>query len=134
MPDSVFDTTVIAFSNDDLANRTPGNQLDTRLSAIEDVVHGRRRIRYNGKLLGEYVPHLRVRRNDVIDLFVGILDSTQAVRVSRNSLSRQLYAKALQCGWPSHDQHLLAAAVDGDRPILFVTEQLHGACSAAVRR
>jgi hypothetical protein len=132
MADSVFDTTVIAAANAVLADRVPGNRLDRCVAAIEDVAHGLRRLRYNRKLYEEYRPHLRERRNDIVEVFVALLDSPNAVVVPRSTLPRPIYARALQCGWPSHDQHLLAAAIDGEDPILFVTERRHWVCCAAV--
>lgn len=52
----------------------------------------------------------------------------------RNSLSRQDYSRALKIGWPTHDQHLLAAGLEGSRTTIFVTEDAHARCSAALRR
>lgn len=131
MADSVLDATVVAFANGDIAARRPGNVFDRRLAAIEQVAHGRRRLRYNQKLLGEYQQVIQERRNDVIDLFFSVL-ADRSFRVRANTLSRQDHAKAKKCRWPSHDQHLLAAAVGGDRPTIFVTESRHAACAAKI--
>jgi hypothetical protein len=136
MPDSVFDATAVKFANGDIGGRQPGNVFDRRLAAIEEIVSGARRLRYNPKLLREYTQLVREHRNDVIEALFSILDDAQqSVRVNRNQLSRQDYAKARDaCRWPSHDQHLLAAAVGGDNPTVFVTEQRHAQCAAAIHR
>lgn len=133
MPDCVFDTTVVAFANGDIAARKPGNTFDRRLSAIERSARANCRIRYNRKLLAEYEAHVRDRRNDVIELFFAAL-TERGILVARNNLSRQDYATATsRCRWPTHDQHLLAAAVRGDNPTIFVTEQQLADCRAKVR-
>ncbi len=133
MPDCVLDASVVALSNGDLAGRRPGNVFDRRLNVIEQVVAGARRLRYNQKLLGEYRRLIRDYRNDVIELLFFVLDSDRAVLVSRSTLSRQNYDRAtLQCRWPSHDQHLLAAALDGADPSIFVTEVRLADCARRV--
>lgn len=135
MPDRVVDATVVAFSNGNIAGRRRGNILDRRLAVLEQIVNGTHRLRYNPKLLHEYQQLVREYRNDVIDTLFNLLDDTRhAVLVRRNSLSRQNYAKATgPCGWPSHDQHLLAAALDGVDPAIVVTEQRLNRCAQAVR-
>lgn len=135
MPDCVLDATVVAFANGDLAARRRGNVFDRRLLVIEEVVRGHRRLRYNTRLLGEYSRLIQEYRNDVVHLLFQVLDSERSVRVPRSSLSRQNYDTATtRCGWPSHDQHLLAAAVDGLDPSIFVTEKVLADCAAPVRR
>jgi hypothetical protein len=131
MADSVIDTSVVSMANGQIAGRRRGNVLDRRLSAIEDVAYGRRRLRYNPKLLVEYQRIVRAYRNDVIELFFIAL-TERAVFVRRNTLSRQDNAKARKCKWPGHDQHLLAAAVGGIQPTIFVTESHLHACAASV--
>lgn len=134
MPDCVVDATVVAFANGDIAGRQPGNVFDRRLLVIEQVVRGARRLRYNPKLLHEYQQLVKRYRNDVIDALFALLDDAQrSVRVSRNNLSRQNHATATRtCRWPSHDQHLLEAALGGDDPTIFVTEQRHARCAPAI--
>ena len=135
MPDCVLDTTVVALANGDLAARQPGNAFDRRLRAIEQVVTGVRRLRYNTKILGEYQRLVRQYRNDVIEMLFLILDSDRSVLVRRSTLSRQEYAAAVkQCGWPSHDQHLLAAALGGVDPAIVVTELHLGQCASKIFR
>jgi hypothetical protein len=125
----VIDATVIGFSNRDLDVSQPGSALDRRINVIKQVTAGKLHLRYNPKLLKEYVQHARNPRNDVIELFFQILDSDRAEFVKSNTLRRQIYALAIgKCRWPHHDQHLLAAAVDGKEPSLFVTEQRHARC------
>lgn len=131
MADSVLDATVVAFANGNITARSDGNAFDRRLAAIEQVAYGHRRLRYNQKLLGEYQQVVQEYRNDVIDLFFSVL-ADRSFRVRANTLSRQDYAEARRCRWPSHDQHLLAAAVGGDRPAIFVTESRHAECAAKV--
>ena len=134
MHDCVVDATVIHMANGDISGRRPGNVLDKRLTALHQISSGARRLRYNPKLLGEYQRVARERRNDIIELFFTAL-AERAILVTRNKLPRHIYATAIQmCGWPSHDQHLLAAAVGGVRPSILVTEQGHLNCAACIRR
>lgn len=135
MTDCVIDATIIGLSNDELANRVQGNSLDHKLQIVEQVTSGIRRVRYNSKLLNEYERLVGQYQNDVIHLFFIILDSPRAFRVGRNSLSRQHHASAVNdCGWPSHDQHLIAAALDGIDPSIFVTEFHHAICASRIWR
>jgi len=135
MNDCVIDATIVCLSNQALANRAPGSPLDQRLRVIELVISAIRRVRFNARLLSEYERVARKHQNDLIQLFFAILDSPKAVRVSRNSLSRQVYAAAVgDCGWPSHDQHLIAAALDGVNPCICVTESHHAVCSELIWR
>lgn len=132
MPDCVVDATVVAMANGDIAGRRTGNVLDRRLTVLEEVVRGVRRLRYNTKLLGEYRPFIKAYRNDVIELFVRVL-ADRAVLVPRNTLTRRDHGRATaECGWPSHDQHLLAAAIGGDDPTIFVTEARLAGCAGAI--
>jgi hypothetical protein len=133
MPDYVLDASVVAFANGNLAARRRGNVFDRRLRVIEQVVAGNRRLRYNQKLLGEYQRLIRVFRNDAIELLFGVLDSQHSVLVARNSLSRQHHDTATKrCRWPSHDQHLLAAALGGVEPSIFVTEAHLANCAPRI--
>lgn len=134
MADCVVDASIVHFANTDLAARRPGNVADRRLQVLEQVAGGLRRVRYNQKLLGEYQQLVQERRNDVIEVFFLVLDSSRAVRVSRSTLSRQDYATARCCRWPAHDQHLLAAAIGGDDPSIVVTEGKLARCGAKVLR
>jgi len=131
MADSVIDATVVAFANGNIAARKQGNAFDRRLEAIEQVVNGQRRLRYNSKLLREYQNLIQEHRNDVIDLFFIVL-ADRAVLVRGNTLSRQHYGRARTCRWPAHDQHLLAAALGGDEPTIFVTEARLAQCAAQI--
>ena len=134
MPDCVLDATVVAMANGNIAGRRPGNAFDRRLRVVEQVVRGTLRLRYNSKLLGEYLPLVQEFRNDVIEVFFTLLVD-RGVLVKRNTLSRQGHAIAVKrCRWPSHDQHLLAAALGGMEPALFVTEMLHDTCGACIYR
>jgi|HubBroStandDraft_6_1064221.scaffolds.fasta_scaffold00040_2 hypothetical protein len=132
MPDCVIDATVIAMANGDIAGRRTGNALDRRLTVIEQVGRGARRLRYNSKLQREYGRIVQQYRNDAVELFFIVL-ADRSVFVARSTLSRQHHATATQkCKWPSHDQHLLAAALDGVDPTIFVTEPFHVQCAASV--
>ena len=134
MNDTVFDTTVVAYSNSDLRARKKGNSLDRRIRLIERFVRGGFRLRYNTRLLGEYEEHIREYRNDVIELFFSMLDSNMAIRVPRNNLSRQEHQHAIEQRWPSHDQHLIAAALGGTRPVIYVTESQLANCAKRIKR
>jgi len=136
MPDCVVDATVVHLANGDIAGRRPGNVLDRRLAVIERVGRGISRLRYNPKLLGEYrqlVEGPDAYRNDAIELFFTAL-TERAFFVPRNTLSRQDYATAKECGWPGHDKHLLAAAIGGDDSTVFVTERRLAQCADHVLR
>ena len=134
MGECVFDTSFIFLANGQLAGERPGNLLNKRLSAIRRVVDRRARPRYNQKLLTEYQDKIRVYRNDVIELFVAILDTEAAINVKTNRLKRADLDKAQKCGWPLHDQHVLAAAIGGNKVVIHVTENALGACSSKVKR
>jgi hypothetical protein len=134
MSDAVFDATVVTLANSELTARRPGNALDRRLRLLESALHGRLRVRYNGRLLYEYTQHVRERRNDVVDLFFTVLDSPTAVRVARSTLSRQHHGLATGQRWPDHDQHLLAAALGGERPQIYVTESRLANCACGIHR
>jgi hypothetical protein len=134
MTDCVIDATVIYKANGAISGRRPGNKMDWRLAVIEEVGSGARRLRYNRKLLHEYEQVVQERRNDVIDLFFAQLTET-AVLVNRNRLSASCYQKAVvRCGWPKHDQHLLAAAIGGVTPSIVVTENGHITCAKCIHR
>ena len=134
MPECVFDTSFIAYANSPLVGEWEGNLLNRRLVAIRSVTTGQSRVRYNQKLLTEYIAHAREHRNDVVDQFFELLDSAQAIRVPRNRLCRTDNAKAENCGWPSHDQHVLAAAIGGIDVMIHVTEGALGKCSKKIKR
>jgi hypothetical protein len=133
MSDCVLDASIVAYANGDLKGRRPGNLFHRRLRVIEQVCEGDLRLRYHSKLLREYQQLIRAHRNDVIEVFFAVLDSERTVLVPRNVLSRQDHACATRkCRWPSHDQHLLAAALDGDDPRLFVTEEQLAVCAPKI--
>jgi hypothetical protein len=131
--DTVYDTEVIAKANGDLEGRRRGNKMDVRLSRIEEFLSGSRRAFYNQKLLGEYSMHVKECRNDVIAAFVQRL-ADHGVRVKRSKLSSGEFAAALSFKWPAHDQHLLAAALEGERATVFVVEDKLAACARGARR
>lgn len=134
MPDCVVDATVVYMANGDLAGRQPGNILDRRLTVIQQIGSGARRLRYNQKLLAEYRQVVPEPRNDIIEVFFTAL-SERGVLVGRNKLLRHDYLKAIQtCRWPSHDQHLLAAAIGGINPSIVVTERNHVNRADCIRR
>lgn len=134
MSDAVFDTTVVAFANSTITSHKAGTSCARRFNLLAGAVAGNVRIRYNAKLLTEYTDKVRLRRNDVIELFFALLDSRAAIRVSRNNLSRQHHHRAVSVRWPIHDQHLLAAAIDGDRSYIYVTEKQLAARGADIHR
>ncbi len=129
----MYDATVIVLANGDLAGRKAGNALDRRLTAIEECAVGRRVALYNDKLRGEYEKHIVKCRNDVVEVFMaGLTEYGQYVK--RNKLTRAAYVKAREVRWPSHDQHVLAAAIAGVAADVFVTEKKHADCAASIRR
>ena len=123
----------MSYANGDLRGRRPGNALDRRLGVLEKIHDGALRVRFNQKLFLEYETIIKTKRNDNIEAFFAIIDSEHAVRVSRNSLSKKLHDLATtKCKWPSHDQHLLAAAVTGDRPTIFTSEVKLSKCAGKI--
>ena len=135
MSDCVLDTTVVSLSNKELLSRQIGGAFDRALSIIEDIVSGTRRIRYNPRLVNEYGKHINRHNNDAIHVLFQLLDSDRAFFVATNSLRRHEYALAIRkCRWPSHDQHLIAAAIGGVDPSIFVTEARHAVCAGKVHR
>jgi hypothetical protein len=134
MDDCVFDASFIAKANGHLAGEKQGNLLNRRLSAIRQVTSGKSRIRYNPKLLDEYCHLVKELRNDIVDQFVTLLEDENTVRLSGSTLCRQDKAKANKCRWPTHDQHVLAAAVGGKQVTIHVTENALGGCSVAVKK
>jgi hypothetical protein len=134
MPECVFDTSFIAYARGPIANQKVGNLLHKRLTAIRSVTTGRSRVRYNQKLLNEYIDHAKAPRNDVVEQFFELLDSDHAIRVKRSTLSRTDKVKADFVGWPTHDQHVLAAAIGGTDVIIHVTERALGLCTTKVKR
>jgi hypothetical protein len=133
MRDTVYDTSFVAYSNGELAGRRANNALDRRLSKIEEFVEGKRIAWYNEKLFREYRDKVRTVRNDVIEMFL-IRLADAGKQAARNRLSTANYAKARKAQWPSHDQHLLAAAIEGTRATIFVTEKALEGCGKAVKR
>lgn len=127
MDDKVIDTTVVAFANDPINDHT-SDQVTRCLPVIQEIVNGSFRCRFNTTLINEYEKLTRTQRNDVIEVFIIILDSPGAIR-GRNSLRHHENARAQDMMWPRHDRHLLAAAIDGVNPSIVVTEnrlaQLH---------
>jgi hypothetical protein len=134
MSDCVLDTSLVRGANEDMESRKPGSLFDKTLAIIEEVANGTWRVRYNPKLLNEYQAQVRIYKNDFMSVFFQILDSAQAVRVERSTLTRQQKAASDKCKWPSHDQHLLAAAIDGNNCCIFVTENFLHSCGDKVLR
>lgn len=131
----MIDTTVVALSNVKLTCLKEGSNLQARIRLLEQCFSGKKRIRFNGRLKEEYNSKVRAFDNDFVRLFFELLTSSRAVFVNRSTLSRQHYNKAQNdCGWPSHDQHLLAAAVGGEDVILYITEDDHWKCRNKIRR
>lgn len=134
MPDCVFDSSFVAKANGPVEAEKAGNFLHRRLDAMRSVTSGERRLRYNPKLLSEYSALIQQSRNDVLDQFLELLDNERTVRLKNSTLRRADKVKANKCRWPTHDQHVLAAAIDGEEVVIHVTETALGVCRAAVRR
>jgi hypothetical protein len=88
---------------------------------------------YNSALLLEYRQHITTHRNDVIEAFVAQL-ADRGLKGKKSRLSRQDYARSREAKWPSHDQHLLAAALESAGATIFVTEKVLVNCAGSVRR
>jgi hypothetical protein len=132
MDDAVIDATVVAFANGPIEARITG-ALARCLPVIMHIVNDEWRCRYNAKLLFEYEQHVKSRRNDLIEAFFSVLDSPRAV-LAKNNLRRHEYAKAREIRWPTHDHHLLAAAIDGVNTSIVVTEERLARLHAPARR
>jgi len=135
MSDAVIDTTVVALSNVRLTCLKEGSNLHARIRLLKQCYAGERRIRFNGRLRAEYDSKVSGIENDFVRLFFELLDSSRSIFVKKSTLSRQFYDRARNdCGWPGHDQHILAAGVGGEQVVLFVTEERHCNCRAAIKR
>ena len=134
MSDSVVDTSFIAMANEELAEVGQNELLHRRISAIGNIVDGKDRLRVNPKLLKEYEPHIRERRNDIVDQFVALLDAPETIKLSSSSLRKADNVRANDCRWPTHDKHLLAAAMGGEAVTIHVTENALALCARDVRR
>ena len=92
-------------------------------------------MRFNGKLRDEYLAHIRESRNDAIEILLGALDNPSiATFVEYDQLPKEKWIIAKECSWPSHDQHLLAAAMEGHKPVVFVTEHRLSSCHSKIYR
>jgi hypothetical protein len=130
----VFDATVVRYGNIPMEARASDSVANRRLAAVEGFVIERAVVaRYNPKLAHEYQPAFDDPQNDVIAAMLIALADT-GIFVKSNTLSRPHYARMRDTRWPSHDQHLLAAAVEGKDPLIFTCEDAHGVCAKAVRR
>jgi len=134
MSDCVVDTSFIALANKTMEEPPTEDVLYQRIDAIRLIVETNQRLRVNPKLLTEYEPHIKEQRNDVVDQFVALLDDPNTVKLSSNTLRKADNAKANTCRWPTHDKHVLAAAIDGDNVTIHVTDNVLGNCAKAVRR
>lgn len=134
MNDGILDTTVVALTNTDLRARAHASSLNRRVTLLERCLNGSLRVRYNKILFDEYEEHIKEYRNDLIEIFFALLDSNKSVYVKRSTLSRQNYNRAYKCRWPSHDQHLIAAALNGVRPSIYVTEETLCQCHSRIHR
>jgi len=135
MSDVVFDTTVVSIGNKNIVDRKTGSSFDKILHLLQKVVDRVLYVRYNDKLRKEFEEHVKTYRNDTIEIFFSILDSSQAIRVKKNNLSRQHFDLAVcKARWPNHDQHLIAAAINGKKPYIYVTEQRLERCAGEVYR
>lgn len=132
MADTVFDASFVAVSRGNLSGRRPGNVLDRRLRKIEEFLRGARIAWYNDRLLTEYVEHLKGDRNDVIQAF--LIRLADVGKRTRSTLSRPNYVKARTARWPTHDHHVIAAAIEADNCTIFVTETALENCAAAIKR
>lgn len=133
MGNTVYDTSFLALSNGDIAARKRGNVFDRRICKIEEFIKGARIAWYNNKLFAEYTMHVAQRRNDVVEAFFLRL-ADHGKKAKRNTLSTPQYAQCRQTRWPTHDQHLLAAAIEAGNSTIFVTEQALADCAATVKR
>src|ERR1039458_1588171 len=113
MAECVFDASFIGYANGPLDESVAAQKRAPRelLATIEKVIAGRDRLRCNPKLIDEYDKLTKVRHNDLIVLFIALLDSEQTTKLKSNALRRQDNARAEECGWPQHDRYVLAAAV-----------------------
>jgi hypothetical protein len=133
MPESVYDASIIGYANVSLGDPTGERRqfLEDLIAAIHRVLSGRDRLRVNTTLRTEYEQVARGVRNDVVDQFFAILTGEGAV-AAKNSLRSFENDRAHKCNWPSHDRHLIAAAIDGVGVTIHVTENRLGRCANKV--
>ena len=132
MSDAVVDASVIGMTDEDLLAQGSEDSIRRRVKLIDDCANKKLRLRCNPTLEGEYSRILKDSNKDLHILFLGALES--AFRVTKNKLDRHAYLRSLDAGWPSHDQHLLAAAIGGTRPTIYVTEKKLFSCATKVKR
>lgn len=135
MRSTVFDTRLVASANGDIRARRPGNILDCRLILLEQAVARVTTTLVNKKLLKEYnskIPQSGIRNDSVRSFIEFVID--HGVDSGRSTLSHSDYVKAHEARWPTHDHHLIAAAIGHNHVTIFVTEQNHFVCTREIHR
>jgi hypothetical protein len=133
MSDAVFDATVVRYTNKGLTDDAKRVGAAAGIKLLQVFLQSDRKLRYNPKLKGEYQKETG-SQSDLIKAFYQFLDSPRGVFVKTNQLRKAPYARARECNWPGHDDHLLAAAIDAAEVTIYYTEHRHAVCVAAVRR
>ncbi|MGD0036813.1 MAG: hypothetical protein ABSC53_05930 [Bacteroidota bacterium] len=135
MIDFVVDATIIGMSNVEMVAPETNSRFVRLVAVLDQIANGNDHARYNSRLLSEYEQLTKIHRNDIIDMFFNLLEPPHSVFVNRNRLERHHYVVAVdKCGWPSHDQHLLAAAIGGSNPLILVTEPILANCGQKILR
>lgn len=136
---AVIDTRIVVEMNIADEQDTLASRYCERVSLLARCYKGDLLIRLNSKLLREYKTKAPKTANDYVEAFFAILDNRERARmVKRNKLEKKLHVKCNECRFPSHDQHLLAAAVlDADESgsvTIFVAEKAHTNCAPCIWR
>ncbi len=134
MKDTVYDASFVKFSLAESSESERSELTNQRWKEIEGFIVGKRKLYYNQKLGKEYNQLLKNATNDdSVQAFIFALVDT-GIKGSKNGLSRQKRVQAQAAGWPTHDDHLLSAALLGTKTEIFVTEQTLANCGTAIKR
>ena len=121
MSETVYDTRFLACANGNISNLRPFSQLQKRVSYVKEFSDGKTTARFNAKLLQEYDKHIKEYRNEIIESFFKLLVD-HGIKSNRNTLTGPDWQR-LDGAWPTHDRHLLAAAIDGVKVRIITSEK-----------
>lgn len=132
----VYDTSFVARANGDLSDMKPNSVLYKRISAISLSTTGKAKARYNRKLYQEYMDHIKELRNDFINVFITSLEKN-GILIEKMTVEKIKWIKVKKL-WPSHDRHLLAAALcdkNGCRDVgIYTSEKAHEPAGPILKR
>lgn len=105
-------------------------------SAVLEAITGVTRPGHGPKLRHEYSQQLKqFNGHDLAEAFVQVIGAPdRADRFERDNLSSPHHARARECVWPSHDDHLLGVGLQRSPSRILTTELALGRASAKVSR